>query len=284
LPASSARAVDKARTLSCDVVILDLEDMVGTEAKERARAAARAVVSQGGFGRREVVIRVNGLDTPWGSDDLAAAAAAKPDAVLVPKISISGDLLAARAVLGKGIPIWAMIETCAALIRLDAIGAASGDAGVEVWVIGSNDLAKDMRCAQSIDRIPLLPALSMSVIAARAHGLSILDGIFGDISDTAGFANQCEQAAAFGFDGKTLIHPTQIVAANRAFTPDEAAVVAARSIVAAFEAPQNIGRGVLEVNGRMMERTHLLEAQRLIVIADTIAALNHDVGERDASI
>ena len=272
LPASNARAVDKARTLACDVVILDLEDSVAPEAKAEARAGAEAAVRDGGFGGREVVIRANGLDTPWGADDLVAAAAAGPDAVLVPKISAPQDLAAARAALGDGLPLWAMIETCAAMFALSEVGAASVQAGVEVWVIGSNDLAKEMRCPLTVEREALATALSMSLMAARAWRLAILDGVFNEIADEAGLARQCAQAAALGFDGKSLIHPSQVEPANRAFTPDADAVAWARTVVAAFEQPENTGKGVLKVDGRMVERLHFAEARRLIGVADAIAA------------
>jgi len=272
LPASNARAVDKARSLPCDVVILDLEDSVAPEAKVEAREGAVAAVREGGFGGREVVIRANGLDTPWGRDDLAAAAGARPDAVLVPKISAPEDLAAARKTLGEHLPIWAMIETCAAMFRLDALGAESVSAGVEAWVVGSNDLAKEMRCPLTVEREPLLTALSLSLMAARAHRLAIIDGVFNEIADEAGLARQCAQAAAFGFDGKSLIHPSQVGAANAAFTPDASAVAWARTVVAAFEQPENAGKGVLKVEGRMIERLHFAEARRLIGVAEAIAA------------
>lgn len=272
LPASNARAVDKARSLPCDVVILDLEDSVAPEAKVEAREGAVAAVREGGFGGREVVIRANGLDTPWGRDDLAAAAGARPDAVLVPKISAPEDLAAARKTLGEHLPIWAMIETCAAMFRLDALGAESVSAGVEAWVVGSNDLAKEMRCPLTVDREPLLTALSLSLMAARAHRLAIIDGVFNEIADEVGLARQCAQAAAFGFDGKSLIHPSQVDAANAAFTPDASAVAWARTVVAAFEQPENAGKGVLKVEGRMVERLHFAEARRLIGVAEAIAA------------
>ena len=272
LPASNARAVDKARSLACDVVILDLEDSVAPEGKAEARTAAVAAVTEGGFGGREVVIRANGLDTPWGREDLAAAAKAKPDAVLVPKVSAPEDLSAVRTALGEHLPIWAMIETCAAMFRLDALGAESVNVGVEAWVIGSNDLAKEMRCTLTVDREPLIAALSLSLMAARAHRLAIIDGVFNEIADEAGLVRQCAQAAAFGFDGKSLIHPSQVDAANAAFTPDASAVAWARTVVAAFERPENAGRGVLKVEGRMVERLHFAEARRLIGVAEAIAA------------
>lgn len=272
LPASNGRAVDKARSLACDVVILDLEDSVAPEAKVEAREGAVAAVREGGFGGREVVIRANGLDTPWGRGDLAAAALAKPDAVLVPKVSAPEDLSAVRTALGEHLPIWAMIETCAAMFRLDALGAESVNVGVDAWVIGSNDLAKEMRSRLTVDREPLIAALSLSLMAARAHRLAILDGVFNEIADEAGLVRQCAQAAAFGFDGKSLIHPSQIAAANAAFTPDASAVAWARTVVAAFERPENAGRGVLKVDGRMVERLHFTEARRLIGVAEAIAA------------
>jgi citrate lyase subunit beta/citryl-CoA lyase len=272
LPASNARAVDKARSLPCDVVILDLEDSVAPEAKAEARAGAVEAVRAGGFGGREVVIRANGLDTPWGAEDLAAAAEARPDAVLVPKVSAPEDLSAARTRLGDQAPIWAMIETCAAIFRLDALGAESVNVGVEAWVLGSNDLAKEMRCLLTVDREPLLTALSLSLMAARAHRLAILDGVFNEIADADGLARQCAQAAAFGFDGKTLIHPTQVGPANAAFTPDAAAVAWARTVVDAFGLPENAGKGVLKVDGRMVERLHFAEARRLLAVTEAIAA------------
>jgi citrate lyase subunit beta/citryl-CoA lyase len=272
LPASNARAIEKARSLACDVVILDLEDAVAPDAKAEARAGAVDAVKAGGFGAREVVIRANGLDTPWGADDLAAAAEARPDAVLIPKVSSPADIAAARALLPAATPLWAMIETCAAMFRLDALGAASVEAGVAAWVIGSNDLAKEMRCALDVERAPLMTALSLSVMAARAHGLVILDGVYNDIADLDGLARQSAQGQALGFDGKTLIHPSQVDAANAAFSPEAEAVAWARTVVAAFDAPEAASRGVLKVEGRMVERLHLEQAQRLIAVADAIAA------------
>lgn len=272
LPASNAKAVDKARTLDCDVVILDLEDSVAPDAKEEARAGAAAALAAGGFGAREVVIRANGLDTPWGAADLAMATNAAPDAVLVPKVSYPDDLAACRSALGAALPLWAMIETCTAMLRLDALGAASSDAGVSVWVIGSNDLAKEMRCPLDVDRTGLMTALSLSLIAGRAHQLSVLDGVYNDIADSEGLARQCAQGRALGFDGKTLIHPAQVAAANAAFTPEPGAVAWAHTVVAAFSLPENAAKGVLKVEGRMVERLHFAESQRLIAVADAIAA------------
>jgi citrate lyase subunit beta/citryl-CoA lyase len=272
LPASNARAVDKARALACDVVILDLEDSVAPEMKAEARDGAAAAVRAGGFGGRELVIRANGLDTPWGAEDLAMARSVRPDAVLVPKISAAVDLAQARAALGPGQPLWAMVETCAAMLRLGELGQASIVEGVEAWVVGSNDLAKEMRCPLTAEREALITALSLSLMAARAHRLAILDGVFNEIADGEGLARQCAQAAALGFDGKTLIHPSQVDAANRAFTPEAEAVAWARVVVDAFEQPENRDRGVLKVEGRMVERLHFAEARRLLSVADAIAA------------
>lgn len=262
LPASNDRAIAKARTLACDVVILDLEDAVAPEAKTAARAAAVAAV--GSFGDRELVIRVNGRDTPWGEDDLAAVAAASPDAVLLPKVALPATLAAARAALGDGPPLWAMIETCAAVLDLAALVAGSGIYGLTALVAGTNDLASEMRCTPGADRAPLLPALTQIVLAARARGLVALDGVCNRLDDDDAIARECAQGAAWGFDGKSLIHPGQIAAANAAFTPDAAAVAWARAVVAAFERP---AAGVVRIDGRMVERLHLLEARRILAVA-----------------
>ena len=278
VPASSPRAVDKARTLACDVVILDLEDLVAAEAKAAAREAAVAAVRAGGFGRREVVIRTNGQDTPWGAADLAAVAAAGADSVLIPKVSGAADLVAAREALGAATPLWAMIETPAAILRLSDIGEASAAAGVAVWAIGSNDLAKELGCPLTVDRPGLQASLSLSVVAARAYRLAILDGVFNEISDGAGLASQSAQALGLGFDGKTLIHPDQIETVNRAFTPAAERIAWAEAVVAAFEAPQNAGAAVVKVDGAMVEHPHLDEARRLIALADEIAATERPIG------
>ena len=271
MPAANARAIEKARTLDCDVVILDLEDAVAPDAKLQAREQACAAAQAGGFGRREVVIRVNGLDTPWGADDLAAARGAAPDAVLAPKIGGADDVAAYRRALGDGVRLWAMIETCAAVFQMPEIARASRAAELDCWVIGTNDLAKEMRCRLDAARTPLLASLSLSVAAARAEGLTILDGVYNEIQDEAGLAAQCRQGADFGFDGKTLIHPSQIAAANAAFAPDSESVAWSRTVVGAFDLPENSGKGVLRVEGRMVERLHLAEARRVLALAEAIA-------------
>jgi len=275
MPASNAKAIEKARSLPCDVVILDLEDAVAPEAKQVARAQAVEAVKAGGFGRREVVIRCNGLGTPWGADDLAAAAAAGPDAILVPKVNDAADV--ARydaAVAGAPEPtrLWAMIETCLSVFRLDEIAAASKTSRLSGWVMGTNDLAKEMRARQTPDRAPFHAALGLSVAAARAYGLVILDGVYNGIDDDAGFEAICEQGVDFGFDGKTLIHPKQVDICNRVFSPTEAEVAWARAVIEAFDLPENAGKGAIRVEGKMAELLHRAQAVRLVAVADAIAA------------
>jgi len=274
MPASNAKAIDKARTLPCDVVILDLEDAVAPEAKEAARAQAVEALKAGGFGRREVVIRVNGLETPWGAEDLAAAASAAPDAVLVPKVNNAADVAAYDAALKSApveVKLWAMIETCASLFALNDIAAAARDTRLSCWVMGTNDLAKEMRCRQTPGREPFLGALGLSVAAARAHGLVILDGVYNDIENLEGLEAICEQGVDFGFDGKTLIHPKQVEVCNRVFSPAASEVDWARSVIAAFALPENQGKGAIRVEGRMAELLHLAQAERLVAVAGAIA-------------
>ena len=272
MPAGNARAVEKARGLPADVVILDLEDSTAPEAKPAAREAAAQAVRAGGFGARELVLRVNGLDTPWGVQDLTAAAQAAPDAILVPKVTSPADLAAYRRAAGPKPALWAMIETCQAMFALGELARASVGEGVACWVIGTNDLVKEMRCRLDARRTALLPAVSLSVMAARGQGLAILDGVYNDIPDLDGLARECRQGAELGFDGKSLIHPTHLDVANRAFSPEPGAVAWARTVAAAFDAPQNAGQGVMKVEGRMVERLHLAQARQLIAVADAIAA------------
>jgi len=272
MPAGNPRAVEKARGLACDVVILDLEDSTAPEGKPDARAAAAGAVAAGGFGPREAVIRVNGLDTPWGADDLSAARDAGPDAILAPKVTAPADLAAYRRAVGPKPVLWAMIETCEAVFSLGELAAASAGEGVTCWVIGINDLVKEMRCRLDGARTALLPALTLSVMAARGRGLAILDGVWNDIPDLDGLAQECRQGVDLGFDGKSLIHPTHLEIANRAFSPEAEAIAWARTVAGAFDAPENAGQGVLKVEGRMVERLHLEQARRLIAVADAIAA------------
>jgi citrate lyase subunit beta/citryl-CoA lyase len=262
MPASNLKAIDKARSLDCDVVILDLEDAVAPEAKDAARAQAASAVATGGFGARELVVRINSLDSDWGKADLVALADAPPDAILLPKINCGDDIRAVERLLATNVAIWAMIETARAMLRLEDIAAAGGRLGC--FVMGTNDLAKELRAPLTHTRANLL---ALSVAAARAFGLSILDGVFNDLDDEAGFVVQCAQGAAFGFDGKTLIHPRQIGPCNRAFTPDPAAIAWAQRVVAAFDMPGNAGRGVIRVDGRMVELLHLQQARQTLALA-----------------
>jgi citrate lyase subunit beta/citryl-CoA lyase len=268
LPASNARAIAKARELPCDVVILDLEDAVAPEAKAEAREQAVAAVREGGFGARELVIRVNGLDTEWGKADLAALRAVRPDAVLAPKVSTAADVARYAALLGDTVPLWVMIETALSLFRLDEIAAAAQGGPLAGFVMGTNDLAKEMGAELRTERTPFLGALGLAVAAARAYGLIVLDGVFNDIEDDAGFARQAAQAVEFGFDGKTLIHPRQIAPCNAAFLPSAEAVAWARRIITAFDAPENAAKGAIRVDGRMVERLHLHQAHRTLAAAD----------------
>ena len=273
MPASNLKALEKARTLPADAVILDLEDAVAPEAKETARAQAVEAVQAGGFGRREVIIRCNGLETPWGAEDLKAACAAGPDAILVPKVNGADDVAAYDAAI-SGAPahtsLWAMIETCRAVFALAEIASASKSSRMTCWVMGTNDLAKEMRCRQTPGREPFLGILSLSVAAARAFGLTILDGVYNDIDDEAGLEAVCEQGVDFGFDGKTLIHPKQIDICNRVFSPSEAEVAWSKAVIEAFQLPENQGRGAIRVEGRMAELLHLGQAERLVAVAEAI--------------
>jgi citrate lyase subunit beta/citryl-CoA lyase len=275
LPASNAKALAKARTLPADVIVLDLEDAVAPEMKIEAREAALAAVAEGGFGARELVIRANGIDSEWGADDLAAIATSGADAVLVPKVSSPADIARYDAAL-SGAPasmqLWAMIETCASVLALNAIGAAARDTRLSLWTIGTNDLAKEMRARLTPGRVPFLPFLSMAVAAARAHGLSILDGVCNEFRDLEVFQAEAEQGLLFGFDGKSLIHPAQIDPCNAVFSPSSDELAFADAVIAAFELPENVGKGVIRVDGKMVELLHRDQARRLVAVAERIAA------------
>jgi citrate lyase subunit beta/citryl-CoA lyase len=273
LPADKTRAIEKARGLRCDVVILDLEDAVQPDGKVGARQQAVAAVEAGLFGAREVMVRVNGIDTEWGLDDLRALKTVRPDAVLVPKVSTPDALADYLPHLRDDVHVWSMIETCCAVMRVADIAAMSRQCALSGFVIGTNDLAKEMRCALDAPRAPLLAALSLAVIAARANGIGVLDGVYNELEDDAGLQAQCAQGAAFGFDGKTLVHPRQIEAANRAFSPSAADIERSRAIVRAFTDPTNAAKGVLSVDGRMVELLHLEIARQTLAIAEQIEAL-----------
>ncbi|MDE2405192.1 MAG: CoA ester lyase [Sphingomonadales bacterium] len=277
LPASNARAIEKARTLPADVVILDLEDAVAPEAKDAARDAAVEAVNAGGFGHREVAIRANGLDTPWGEADLAAIAGSAADAVLVPKVSSPADIAACDAALAgapAGMQLWAMIETCAAIAQLDALAACARTTRLSLWIMGVNDLAKEMRAQLTPERTPFLPLLSLAVCAARSHGVTILDGVCNEFRDLGVFEAEARQGLLYGFDGKSLIHPAQVEVANAVFSPSAAELARAQAVIAAFALPENAGKGAIQVDGRMAELLHLEQARRLVALAEAIGAFN----------
>ena len=275
LPASNAKAIAKARTLPCDIVILDLEDAVAPEMKDEARDAAVAAVNEGGFGHREVAIRANGLDTPWGAADLAAIAGSLADAAVVPKVNGPQDIAAYEEALGSAPPalrLWAMIETCAAVADLPAIAATAGSSRLSLWIMGTNDLAKEMRAQLTPCRTPFLPFLSMAVAAARSHGIAILDGVCNEFRDLAAFEAEARQGLMFGFDGKSLIHPAQIEPCNTVFSPSEQELAWANAVIAAFALPENAAKGAIRVEGKMAELLHLEQARRLVAVAESIAS------------
>ena len=279
MPGSNARALEKVKTLSADGVILDLEDSVAPEAKETARRQVTDAVKAGGFGAREVFIRINGVDTPWHADDLAAAAHAAPDAIVVPKISNPETLeLIGRRLLDMGTDhktrVWAMIETPLAIFNILSIAAEAEDSESRLsgFVMGTNDLAKDTRARLVPGRAPMRSWLSTCVAAARIYGIDILDGVYNDIGNADGFEMECRQGVELGFDGKTLIHPSQITPCNAAFSPTPEEVAMARRMIAAFDLPENKGKGVVSIDGRMVERLHADMARRTVAIAEAIAA------------
>src|SRR5271170_4713219 len=278
MPGSNARALEKARELPADGLILDLEDAVAPEAKAQAREAITKALRNGGYGNREVLVRINGLDTRWWVEDLDAVAPAKPDAVLVPKISNPGQLqdLAARLVdMGTDphVRVWAMMETPLAMLNVGAIAASALDSETRLagFVMGTNDLAKDTRARLIPGREPMLPWLMTCVAAARAYGLDILDGVYNDLGNAEGFTAECRQARDLGFDGKTLIHPRQIEPCNAAFSPTPDEVATARKMIDAFDQPENKDKGVIQIDGRMVERLHAEMARQTVAIADAIA-------------
>lgn len=279
MPGSNARALDKARSLDVDALILDLEDAVAPDAKALARDQVRAALAEGGYGPRELVIRVNGPATPWGADDLDMAIAARPDAILLPKVAAAADIeRVAHRLNAARVPattaLWAMMETPLAMLNAGAIAAAAANPETRLacLVMGTNDLAKETRAALVPGRAPMRPWLMTCVAAARAFGIDIIDGVWNHIDDEAGFAAECREGAEMGMDGKTLIHPRQIAPCNAAFTPAEADIAWARRVIAEFARPENAGRGAIQVDGRMVERLHADMGARLVAIAEAIAA------------
>jgi citrate lyase subunit beta/citryl-CoA lyase len=276
MPGANARALDKARGLPADGLILDMEDAVSPDAKELARRQIVEAVTQGGYGHREIIVRVNGLNTPWGIDDIAAVAPVKADAVLVPKVESPAEVEAAIEALDRAgapadLPLWIMAETPRGILHIDAIAGASPR--LAAIVMGTSDLAKEMRVRHTPDRIGFIAALSLCVMAARAHGLDILDGVYLDLKNEAGFRAACEQGRDMGFDGKTLIHPNQLAITNEVFAPNPQDVENARSTIEAWEQARREGKGVAVVNGKLVENLHVEEARRTLAVAEAIAKM-----------
>ncbi len=279
MPGSNPRALEKAKTLDADALILDLEDAVAPDQKDAARDLVADAIKAGGYGHRELVVRINGLDTPWGAADLQAAVSARPDAILIPKVSTLADLervadrvnaLHAPASLS----LWAMMETPLAMLNAREIASESRNPETRLacFVMGTNDLAKETRARIVPGRAPMMPWLMTCVAAARAFGLDIVDGVYNDFNNEEGFAAECREAADMGMDGKTLIHPKQIGPANAGFSPSSTEIDLARRIIAEFEKPENAGKGALQLDGRMVERLHAEMARRTVALADAIAA------------
>ena len=275
MPGANTRALNKARELPADGLIFDLEDAVAPDVKVSAREAVTAAVGQGGYGKRELVLRVNGLDTEWGAEDLRAASAMRLDAVLLPKVESAERVRGTVSALDMaGAPpdmvIWCMIETPTGVLAAAEIAAAHPR--VAALVMGTSDLTKDLQARHMPNRVPLLTSLQLVLLAARAHGLTALDGVHLDLTDEAGFASACEQGRALGFDGKTLIHPTQIAPANAAFRPGADEIDEARKIIAAHEAALATGNGIVVVDGRLVENLHVEAAQRVVALARVLEA------------
>ncbi|MEI9899289.1 MAG: CoA ester lyase [Hyphomicrobium sp.] len=280
MPGANQRALEKAKTLPADALVLDLEDSVAPEGKITARENVCEVVKGGGYGRRELVIRVNAIETAWGMDDLRAAASVEPDAILVPKVSTPGDIVTVAKVLGAinaapKVRLWAMMETPSSILNSREIAMLGADPEnrLSCLVMGTNDLLKESRARALHNRIAVVPWLAMTIVAARAYGIDILDGVYNDFRDDVGFREECEHGRTLGMDGKTLIHPSQVAPCNEIFSPTEEEVSWARKIIAAFDEPANRHKGVLTLEGKMVERLHLVMARRTVAIADGIAAM-----------
>jgi citrate lyase subunit beta/citryl-CoA lyase len=276
MPGSNARALDKGRSLPADGLILDLEDAVAPDAKATARDQIGAAVKAGGYGRREIIIRVNGLDGPWGQADVAMAARSGADAILLPKVESANEVHALDQLMQRGgapsdLAIWCMIETPLGVLRSAEIAAAGGR--LACFVMGTSDLAKDLQASHTRERLPLLTSLGLCVLAARAYRLAILDGVHLDLNDDAGFAESCRQGRELGFDGKTLIHPKTIEAANRAFAPSEAELEFSRRVIQAHAEATAAGKGVVVVDGRLVENLHVENARRLVALGEAIAEM-----------
>jgi citrate lyase subunit beta/citryl-CoA lyase len=273
MPGSNARALEKAKAIPADGLILDLEDAVAPEAKAQAREQVCDAARSGEYGERVVTIRVNGLDTEWHGPDITAAAAARPAAIVVPKVNSAQDVLQVESALmtanaDESIAIWAMIETPAAILQIEQI--ASATPRLTTFVMGTNDLLSELRALHTPERTALVHSLAQCVLAARAHGKTILDGVYNDVKDDAGFAAECTQGRVLGFDGKTLIHPSQVAPCNVAFAPSEKDVEHARAVIEAFEQSLREGKGVATVNGKLIENLHVADARRVLAFAEAI--------------
>ncbi|MEZ6013100.1 MAG: CoA ester lyase [Hyphomonas sp.] len=277
MPGANERALEKARTLPADTLILDLEDAVAPDAKLAAREAILSAVKQGGYGYREIVVRMNGLGTEWGVDDLKMAVSSGAKAVLAPKVESAADIRALdKALTEAGAPadfgLWVMIEMPKAILHIEDIAATAAETRLTTFVMGTNDLAKEYRARMTRDRIAFQTALQLTIAAARAYGVTAIDGVFNDIKDEDGLIFECEQGRDLGFDGKTLIHPSQLDTANRVFAPSHNDVEQAKAVIEAFADPANAGKGVLKVNGKMTELLHLDEARRTVAMDEAIRA------------
>ena len=273
MPGSNRRAMEKARELPADVLILDLEDAVTPDAKVSARQEAIDAVERGGYGHREVVIRINGLDTQWHADDLTAVAASNAHAVLLPKVEGGRQVQTVAAALPERMDLWCMMETPLAILHAEEIAASSSK--TKCLVMGTSDLATDLNALHTSHREPLAASLSLCLLAARSYGLAALDGVYLDLKDDAGFEAACIQGRHFGFDGKTLIHPRQVATANQIFAPSDDEITEANIIVSAFEQARSEGKGVVVVNGKLVENLHVAAARRLLALSDTIGAQEH---------
>ncbi len=276
MPGSNARALEKGRSLPADGLILDLEDAVAPDAKAAARDTIAQALAAGGYGARELVVRVNGLNTPWGYDDLRMAAASGADAVLLPKVESADAVRQAEAVLrAAGAPagqtIWCMMETPLGILNVKEIAGASPTVGA--LVLGTSDLAKDLHAAHTAQRLPMITSLGLCLLAARAYGLAVLDGVHLDLNDDEGFAASCRQGRELGFDGKTLIHPKTIAACNAAFAPDADEIAQAHRIIAAHAEAAAAGKGVVLVDGKLVENLHVENARRLVALAEAIGRM-----------
>jgi citrate lyase subunit beta / citryl-CoA lyase len=277
MPGANERALEKAKTLSADTVIMDLEDAVAPEAKETARDTIRAAVTAGGYGHREIVVRMNGLDTEWGQADLKMAVEAGAHALLAPKVIDGSDIdrlddAMSRAGAPAEMGLWVMIEMPKAILNIQDIAQAVGRTRLTTFVMGTNDLAKEYRARMTPDRLAFQTALGLSMAAARAYNLVAIDGVYNDIKNEQGLIDECEQGRDLGFDGKTLIHPSQLDTANRVFAPSPHDVEHAQAVIEAFADPANSGKGVLKVNGKMTELLHLEEARRTVAMDEAIRA------------